>query len=134
MNNRILILTGTLVLLPVFYLMATPADSSTHLPAISPDRATITTSPVYIDDLKIFSDSSHLYIRVKGHLPTPCHHLTVPEHQWDHDTLSVTLSSWMETDVMCVQILEPFVYYHNISETTKHTPVRIRFNEHTISP
>ncbi|MEX0679923.1 MAG: hypothetical protein WD097_00950 [Balneolales bacterium] len=111
-----------------------PADSTTHSPMDPPGYADYPISPVYIDDIQWTFCDARPFIRIEGHLPTPCHQLAPPAQQEHGDTLIIDLASWHKADVSCAQVLEPFIYYHPVSTRNITDPVRIRVNDTTISP
>lgn len=109
-----------------------PPGTSTHLPE-KPSGDTVQYSPVYVEQAVMASDPPDRYLRISGHLPTPCHHLAPPEFRMEADTLHITLKSWQEPDVMCAQVLEPFVYYLSLAAYDKPVPALIRVNEEPVS-
>ncbi len=66
--------------------------------------------PVFVDGTDIIpteSLPSQVTLRVTGNLPTPCHQ---PAWEVDDDgtTITVTLASVADPNVLCAQVLEPF--------------------------
>lgn len=106
---------------------------STHEPAPPPESDRTETSQIYIDELSPIVRDGRLFLRIEGYLPTPCHHLGIPERQLHRDTLSVSINSWQKSGQMCAQVLEHFVYYMEISEPGTPEPQVIRVNDHTVS-
>ena len=102
--------------------------SSTHTPVSPPADEPVHSATVYIDSAGLASDSTGTYIRIDGHLPTPCHHLAPPEQGTTGDTLRIVLNSWQKKDVMCAQVLEPFVYYMKIASPDEPFPAHIFVN------
>jgi len=110
-----------------------PPGTSTHLPEKPSDDTTVQYSPVYVDEAVMVPEPPDRYLRISGHLPTPCHNLAPPEFRMEADTLHITLKSWQKPDVVCVQVLEPFVYYLSLEAYDKPVPALIRMNEEPVS-
>ncbi|MFO8030388.1 MAG: hypothetical protein R6U28_11035 [Cyclonatronaceae bacterium] len=102
---------------------------STHTPATPPTDEPVRTAPVYVESAAPASDTTGRYIRISGHLPTPCHHLAPPKQEADRDTLRIELNSWQKTDAMCSQVLEPFVYYMKIAPPDEPLPAYLFIND-----
>jgi len=109
-----------------------PPGTSTHQPEKPGNDTDVPFSPVYVEEAVMVPDPPDRYLRISGHLPTPCHHLATPEFRMDADTLHITLKSWQKPDVMCAQVLEPFVYYLSLEAFDKPVPVLIRVNEEPV--
>ncbi len=107
---------------------AAPPESSTHTPVAPPTSEPIQSSPVYLDSIELASDTTGTYIRISGHLPTPCHQLYPPQRDPSKDSLRVVLTSWQKRDVICAQVLEPFVYYMKIAPPEEPIPEFIFVN------
>ena len=110
------------------------ADSSTHQPGVPENSRSTESGEVFVDELEIITDNSGRYLRIEGSLPTPCHHLSPPERKWESDTLSVSLTSWHDTEMMCAQVLEPFVYYYDLEDDNGDNAALIRCNGVSITP
>ena len=110
-----------------------PPGASTHLPEKPSGDTTVQYSPVYVEQAVMAPDPPDRYLRISGHLPTPCHHLATPEFRMEADTLHITLKSWQKPDAVCVQVLEPFVYYLSLEAYDTPVPALIRMNEEPVS-
>ncbi len=110
-----------------------PPGTSTHQPEDPPGDSNIQYSPVYVEQAVMATDPPDRYLRISGHLPTPCHHLATPEFRMEADTLHITLKSWQKPDAVCVQVLEPFVYYLSLEAYDKPVPALIRVNEEPVA-
>ncbi len=124
-----------LLLLPAFISCASvmetqaePPESSTHAPVAPPANEPTRSAPVYLDSVEFTSAPTGMYIRISGNLPTPCHHLYPPEQNRSNDTLNVALKSWQKRDVICVQVIEPFVYYLKIAPPDEPIPEHVFVN------
>ncbi|MDG5768169.1 hypothetical protein QA596_11945 [Balneolales bacterium ANBcel1] len=110
------------------------AERSTHRPAEPENSRNISSGPVYVEALGLKEDNSKAFLQIKGHLPTPCHRLSPPVRHQHSDTLSITLSSWQRSDVMCAQVLEPFVFYLELNDEELDLATVITCNGITITP
>lgn len=119
---------------PFFCAAFVPPDSSTHHPYAPPADKDIYHSGVFIDSISTYSDTTGFFIRIEGSLPTPCHALYPPALTIEQDTLSLKMVSWQEKGLMCIQVIEPFLYFHPLPEEKKPETKWIRVNEITISP
>ncbi len=113
---------------------ADPPGPSTHTPVAPSGKEEIRVSPVYIDDTELISNATGTYLHVSGHLPTPCHQLAPPVKHTENDTLHLTITSWQKKDVMCAQVLEPFVYYLKIADVGEPMPPAVRLNDMPVGP
>lgn len=68
-----------------------------------------------MDELDLISDTSGFFVKIEGNLPTPCHNISLPAYVRTKDTLSISITSWNRTDLMCTQVLEPFLLYLDIT-------------------
>lgn len=115
------------------FIHATPHDSTTHHPVAPPDTPSVSKSSLYLDDVKLKQKNDSLVLRIEGHLPTPCHYLDLPGHDRHADTLTITLMTWYDTEVICIQVLEPFVYYHELTPDRVKSTDYVRVEEHLFS-
>lgn len=112
---------------------ADPPGESTHKPVHPPKPDRTETSRVYIDKLTPLVGSGRIFLRIEGHLPTPCHNLGIPARHVRQDTLAISLNSWQESGRICAQVLEPFVYYMEISGPETPEPELIKLNDQSVS-
>jgi hypothetical protein len=110
-----------------------PPGSSTHQPAVPSADKRIHVSTVYVDEVQLVSGSDGDMLRISGHLPTPCHQLAEPRFESAGDTLNISLESWQEPDMMCAQVLEPFVYYLLPESYGVHIPFVTRVNGEAVA-
>lgn len=127
------LLAGLLLFTLPLTAFADRPGQSTHEPSSPPESDRTETSQIFIDELSPLVSDGRLFLRIEGHLPTPCHNLGIPEWQLRRDTLSVSMNSWQKSGQMCAQVLEHFVYYMEISEPGTPEPQVIRLNDHTVS-
>lgn len=109
-----------------------PPGTSTHLPETPPPDTRVQYSPAYIENAYLSGPPGH-YLHISGHLPTPCHQLAGPEFEAEGDTLHITLKSWQKPEVMCAQVLEPFVYYLSPETYGIRVPAHIRVNGEAVT-
>ncbi len=114
---------------PAMKSRAEPPRTSTHTPVSPSADKAFESAPVYVESAGFASDTTGTYIRISGHLPTPCHHLAPPERSTVSDTLQVALHSWQKAGVICAQVLEPFVYYMKIAPYGEPVPAHICVND-----
>lgn len=90
-------------------------NPSTHTPR-TPDRdQAVTHSRVFVDAAWLTEHESRLFVHITGQLPTPCHRLFEPEVTVSDDKITIEMSSWQAEGVICMQVLQPFVYLHEIT-------------------
>ena len=110
-----------------------PPGTSSHHPETPPPDIRVQYSPAYIENADYLSGPPGHYLHISGHLPTPCHQLAEPEFETEGDTLHITLKSWQKPEVMCAQVLEPFVYYLSPESYGIRVPEHIRVNGEAIT-
>lgn len=85
-------------------------------------------SKVYIDSVRRISHHESPALLIHGTFPDGCTRLASADHEFQHDTLAITLSAWRNPDKICAQVLTPFTFiYNNISsrEFGSRIPVSI---------
>ena len=103
-------------------------DPTTHNPQ-SPGRdQAVTRSQVFVDAAWLTGHKSRRFVHITGHLPTPCHRLDMPEVRASEETMTIELRSWQTEGVICMQVLQPFVYLHEITGLNLPQEVRIFVN------